>query len=121
MIVVDSSVWIDHLHKADAHLVGLLENSEVAVHPMVIGELALGSIPGPGKIIDLLSDLPTAEVALHGEVMAFIETHRLYGRGLSLIDAHLLASVLLWPGSTLWTRDKALHAAAVVMNKAHVA
>jgi predicted nucleic acid-binding protein len=121
VVLVDSSIWIDHLHKTNTHLGDLLEHSEVSVHPMVIGELALGNISNRTEVLDLLADLPTPEVALHTEVMVLIESHKLYGRGLGLTDAHLLASVLLSPDTTLWTRDKALHAAAVIVNKAHAA
>jgi predicted nucleic acid-binding protein len=119
MVLVDSSVWIDHLHKSDAHLFGLLERSEVSVHPMVIGELALGHLSNRGEVIELLTNLPSPEVALHAEVMVLIETRKLHGRGLSLIDAHLLASVVISPGTTLWTRDKMLRSAAENLNKAH--
>jgi predicted nucleic acid-binding protein len=119
MVLVDSSVWIDHLHKSNTHLFGLLERSEVSVHPMVIGELALGSIPNRAEIIELLTDLPSSEVAFHSEVMVLVESRKLFGRGLSLIDAHLLASVAISPDTTLWTRDKALRLAAEALNRAH--
>jgi predicted nucleic acid-binding protein len=119
MILVDSSVWIDHFHKTDAHLSEILELSEVAVHPMVVGELALGNIRNRKTVLELLSDLPIVETARHSEVMAFIESHELYGRGLSFIDAHLLASIAISPETLLWTRDKRLHAAAVEMHGAY--
>jgi len=119
MVLVDSSVWIDHLHKSNVHLAVLLERSEVSVHPMVIGELALGSIPNRAKVIELLTDLPSPGVALHSEVMVLIESRGLHGRGLSFIDAHLLASVAISPDTTLWTCDKALRSAAETLNKAH--
>ena len=119
MILVDSSVWIDHFNKSDSHLIEILDQSEVSVHPMVIGELALGGIRDRGTVLDLLDDLPLAENASHPEVMALIETRQLYGRGLSFIDAHLLASAAISPETSLWTRDKRLRSAALEMGTAH--
>jgi predicted nucleic acid-binding protein len=112
MILVDSSVWIDHLHTTDETLFELLEQSTVSVHPMVIGELALGQIRDRSTVLSLLANLPSAEVAEHREVMDLIESHHLFGRGLSLIDAHLLASAAISSDTQLWTRDKRLDAAA---------
>ena len=112
MILVDSSVWIDHLHTTDETLFELLEQSTVSVHPMVIGELALGQIRDRSTVLSLLANLPSAEVAEHREVMDLIESHHLFGRGLSLIDAYLLASAAISSDTQLWTRDKRLDAAA---------
>ena len=119
MILVDSSVWIDHFNKSDSHLIEILDQSEVSVHPMVIGELALGGIRDRGTVLDLLDDLPPAENASHPEVMALIETRQLYGRGLSFVDAQLLASAAISPETSLWTRDKRLRSAALEMGTAH--
>ncbi len=112
MVLVDTSVWIDHLHEANPELVELLERSGVAQHPMVIGELSLGSLHDRVRVLGLLSNLPSTPVATHAEVARFVDAHVLYGKGLSLVDAHLLASVLLAPGTRLWTRDKRLQDAA---------
>lgn len=112
MVLVDTSIWIDHLHRAEVQLVELLNESRVAQHPMIVGELALGTLGDRKELLGLLAALPTANVASHAEVLHFVERNRLYGRGLSLVDAHLLASVLLTPGTRLWTRDKRLFSAA---------
>lgn len=112
MILVDTSVWIDHLHRSEPALVGLLDGASVLQHPMVLGELALGSMRNREELLGSLAGLPSARVAAHDEVMRFIEQRQLYGGGLSLVDVHLLASVLLTSGARLWTRDKRLHAAA---------
>ena len=112
MILVDTSVWIDHLHRADDRLVALLTDAEVCVHPMVVGELALGSLRDRRTVMSLLDELPTLSVASHSEVRHFVEAHALFGRGLSLVDVHLLAALRITPGSGLWTRDRRLHAAA---------
>lgn len=112
MLLVDSSVWIDHLHAAEPLLVEALHDSAVHQHPMVIGELALGAIANRDSFLPLLAGLPAARVASHTEVMHLVDRHRLYGRGLALVDAHLVASTLLTPGVRLWTRDRRLQAAA---------
>ncbi|MGH7653926.1 MAG: type II toxin-antitoxin system VapC family toxin [Gemmatimonadaceae bacterium] len=109
MILVDTSVWVDHLRRGDAALTALLESSEVAVHPYVVGELACGSLRPRSEVIRLLNELPTATTASHAEVMHFITAHRLSGRGIGYVDAHLLASAAI-DGLSLWTRDKALSA-----------
>ncbi|SDA34978.1 type II toxin-antitoxin system VapC family toxin [Sphingomonas sp. NFR15] len=112
MILVDSSVWIDHLRGGDAALTALLERNGVLAHPFVIGELALGSLRQREVILAALQDLPLAVVADTAETIGFITRHSLHGRGIGYIDAHLLASVRLTAGSTLWTRDKRLRAIA---------
>ncbi len=112
MILVDTSVWIDHLHRSEPALVELLDGASVLQHPMVLGELALGSMRNREELLDSLTGLPSARIAAHDEVMRFIEQRQLYGGGLSLVDVHLLASVLLTSGARLWTRDKRLHAVA---------
>lgn len=111
MILVDTSIWIDHLRQRDERLSKLLIQSQVLAHPFVIGELALGNLQNRAAILDALKDLPQAPVATDDEVQSFIEQNSLYGKGIGYIDAHLLAAVRLSPGATLWTRDKRLLAA----------
>ena len=111
MILVDTSIWIDHLRQRDERLSKLLNQCQVLAHPFVIGELALGNLQNRAAILGALQDLPQAPVATEGEVLSFIEQNALYGIGIGYIDAHLLAAVLLSPGATLWTRDKRLLAA----------
>jgi predicted nucleic acid-binding protein len=112
VILVDTSIWVDHLRTSDARLAGLLERSEVLTHSMVVGELALGSISPREVLLDSLGALPRAVEASPAEVRHLIESRRLHGRGIGLVDAHLLASVLLTPASRLWTRDRRLGMAA---------
>jgi hypothetical protein len=111
-MLVDTSVWIDHLHRGERELVRALNTSLVVQHPMVIGELSLGRLRDRSVVLELLGNLPSSPIASHSEVAGFVEVHALYGQGLSLVDAHLLASVVLAPGTTLWTRDKRLREAA---------
>jgi predicted nucleic acid-binding protein len=119
MILVDSSVWIDHLHSSEPALVGLLGRSLVLQHPMVLGELALGGLRDRTEVLRSLGGLPSTAIASHAEVMSLVEQRQLYDRGLSLMDAQLLASVLLTLGATLWTRDKRLRAAAESLGVVH--
>lgn len=121
MILVDTSVWIDHLYRRDLDLVEALGRSQVVQHPMVIGDLALGTLRDRTEVLGLISNLPSAPIATHVEISRFIETHRLYGQELSLVDVHLLAATRLAAGTALWTRDKRLLSAAQRMGLAHVA
>jgi|SRR5450830_2037237 len=116
MVLVDSSVWIDHLRENDVALMQLLTQNNVLVHPFVRGELALGNLRQRELILSLLDNLPQATVAYAEEVNFFIEKHALFGLGIGLIDVHLLASAQLTANTTLWTRDKRLMAAATHLN-----
>lgn len=118
MILVDSSVWIDHLRKQEPTLERLLEDGLVLAHPFVIGEIALGRLRQRAVLIGLLLDLPMADAVTDDELIGFIELHGLFGHGIGLVDAHLLASVRLTADATLWTRNKRLLAVATTMNVA---
>lgn len=111
MILVDTSVWINHLRAGDDELVERLHAGEVACHPFVVGELACGNLRNRDEILTLLSALPALPKAEDGEVLDFIARWRLMGRGLGLVDMHLLASCLL-ADAGLWTRDRKLAEAA---------
>jgi predicted nucleic acid-binding protein len=112
VILVDTSVWVDHLHSGDKALVALLEVGAVLGHPFVIGELALGNLRQREVVLNALSDLPQASLATDAEVLHFIGHHAQFGRGVGYVDAHLLAAVRLTPGAELWTKDKRLHGVA---------
>lgn len=111
MILVDTSVWVAHLRRSNAHLVNLLEHEQVACHPIVTGEVGLGSLKGRRQVLALLGTLPQLPVATHDEVLALVERRRLFATGLGWVDAHLLASAVL-TRSPLWTLDRALATAA---------
>lgn len=115
MILVDTSIWIDHLRATDERLETLLAEDEVLVHPFVIGELALGNLRQREAVLADLRDLPETVAAEDNEVMQMIERQALWGRGIGYVDAHLLAAVRLTPGAQLWTRDGRLRAVAVEM------
>lgn len=112
LVLVDTSVWVDHLRRQDATLSGWLTQGRVLAHPFVIGEIACGTLRNRSAVISLMQDLPQAPVAEPAELLGFIEARGLHGLGIGYVDVHLLASVVLRPGSRLWTRDKRLLAAA---------
>ena len=112
MVLVDTSVWIDHLQKSNKHLQSLLLESAVVCHDHVIGELACGSFKNRYEIIELLQSLPSAPQIDLKEYLYFVEEHNLYGRGIGLVDIHLLASSKLGQVQ-LWTLDKRLKLAAI--------
>jgi predicted nucleic acid-binding protein len=118
VILVDTSVWVDHLRANDKALVALLETGAVLAHPFVIGELALGNLRQREIVLNALSDLPRTSVATDLEVLHFINRHSLFGRGIGYIDAHLLAAVQLTAGAELWTNDKRLHGIALELGLA---
>ena len=112
MILVDTSVWVDHLRAGDDGLASVLGNSLVLTHPFVIGELACRNLRNREEVLRLLQHLPRASVVRDDEVLYFIDRHRSMGRGVGYIDAHLLAAVALTGSSRLWTRDQRLAAVA---------
>ncbi len=112
MIVVDTSVWVDHLRTGDQKLAELLGRALVLAHPFVIGEIALGTLRQRGLVMTSLGKLSRAIVATDEEVLRFIDGAGLAGSGIGYVDAHLLASAKLTRGASLWTRDRRLRAVA---------
>ena len=118
MVLVDTSVWIDHLRSGDAVLADLLEEARVLGHPFVVGELACGNLKNRREILRHLGELPEAPLATHLEVMTFIERHGLMGRGVGYVDVHLLASTALADATRLWSRDRRLDGLATALELA---
>lgn len=110
MILVDSSVWIQHLRVGVPKLVDALNFGLVAVHPFVIGELACGTLKARDAILSDLEQLPQIDAAEHAEVITLVERWKLAGSGIAWIDAHLLAAALI-AGAELWTLDRTLQKA----------
>jgi predicted nucleic acid-binding protein len=108
MILVDTSVWIDHLRHGDPALAQSLQDRRILSHPFVIGELALSSLGQRDIILGALRNLPRSVVASDSEVQTFIERHKLFGMGIGYVDVHLLAATFLSAGVRLLTRDKRL-------------
>jgi predicted nucleic acid-binding protein len=121
LILVDTSVWIDHLHKTIPALAEALEREDVLTHPFVVGELACGHLTKRREVLDLISTLPTCTVASNEEALQFVERHRLMSKGIGLIDVHLLASVMLTPATQLWSTDKRLATVAAELGIATAA
>ena len=112
MILVDTSVWVEHLRHGVPRLATLLQKGEVLIHPWVIGELACGKLRNRPRVLELMQDLPSVTVASDAEVLLLIERERLMGRGIGYDDAHLLASARL-SHCRLWTQDSRLAAVAL--------
>ena len=119
MILVDTSVWIDHLRLGDPELASALQSCEVLCHPHVVGELACGNLRARDKVITLLQALPVSPVVSDKESLCFIDNYSLMARGIGYIDVQLLASALL-AGAYLWTRDKRLQSVALELGLAHL-
>lgn len=118
MILVDTSVWVNHLHTADPALQRLLELGQVLGHPWVTGELAVGQLRQPEQVLGLLSALPTADVVTPPEMLRFIDRFRLMGRGIGFVDVQLLAATQLAVDARLWTHDRRLGACAIELGLA---
>jgi predicted nucleic acid-binding protein len=118
MVLVDTSVWVEHLRSGTIGLEALLHDGHVVCHPFILGELACGNLKKRSEILSLLQDLPMASCAEDHEVIQFIEDQKLMGKGLGYIDIHLLMSALLTRIS-LWTIDKRLHEVALSLLPSH--
>ncbi len=112
MILVDTSIWVDHFRRGDLRLARFLDNGDVVMHPFVIGELALGYVPRIAETLNELRRLPMVTVGDNEEVLRFIVRRKLSGSGVGYVDAHLLAAAALAQETFLWTRDKRLHTVA---------
>ncbi len=112
MILVDTSIWIDHFRQTDLILEALIDRDDVLTHPFVIGEVAMGRMRQRELILADMRGLPHAVSAMDEEVLDFVQENSLFGLGIGYVDAHLLAAARLTLGTALWTRDKRLDAAA---------
>jgi hypothetical protein len=120
VILADTSVWVEHLRRGSARLGGLLLDEAVAVHPFVIGEIALGHFRRRREILELIAALPRASTLAPDEVLEFVDRHRLVGSGIGWVDAHLLAAAAL-DGTSLWTLDRRLATVAARLDLAELA
>ena len=107
MVLVDTSIWVTHLHHGSRQLEKLLMGAEVMCHPFIIGELACGNLKNRNEIISLLQSLPMAPTIEFDEFLFFIDQNHLMGKGVGFVDVHLLASAKL-SGVSLWTAAKRL-------------
>lgn len=116
MILVDTSIWVDHLRAGNPALEALLDSGEVLVHPFVTGELALSNLRQRQLVLGILRELPQASVATDLEVLLFLDRHRLFGCGIGYVDVHLLAAARLSETALLWTRDRRLRQVAASLD-----
>ena len=117
-MLVDTSVWVDHLRHGEVEQTAALQVGQVDMHPFVVGELACGNLQARAEVLGLLQALPQLQVATDKEVLFFMDAHALMGRGIGYVDMHLLAATRLG-AHLLWTRDKRLHAIAAELGLAH--
>jgi len=115
MVLVDTSIWVDHLRKGRRHLEKLLLNAEVVCHAYIIGELACGNLKNRSEILTLLQSLPVIPIIDLDEYLYFIDRNLLYGFGIGFVDIHLLASAKLID-IPIWAADKKLREAAINLN-----
>jgi hypothetical protein len=114
MILVDTSIWIDHIRRPNSRFIGLLEAELVSVHPWVVGELACGNLANRANMLYLLKSLPQVAVATDDEVLFFIDKHNISGKGVGYLDMHLLAAAALG-ALKIWTRDRRLNEVASLL------
>ena len=119
MILVDTSIWVDHFRRSNAQLVDALQRDDVLIHPFIIGEIACGSLSNRATTLELLQQMPMATVVEFDEVLGYVERFKLHGKGIGYVDVHLLASAAM-SGATLWTNDKRLKATAHGIKCAYV-
>jgi len=118
MILPDTAIWIDHIHGKNDQLAALLRGDQVLMHPFVLGEIALGSMKHYDSILESLLTLKQAPIVSDEEVRFMIKRHKIMGTGVGYTDAHILASVTVVDGASIWTRDKRLSAVALRMGVA---
>jgi predicted nucleic acid-binding protein len=119
-VLVDTSVWIDHFRNGHADLIKLIELDLALTHPMVVAEIACGTLPAPRqRTLNQIGLLQPCNQASLQEIMVFIEREKLYGLGCGLVDVALLASTIITPGARLWTLDKRLAALTERFDVAH--
>ena len=120
MVLADSSIWADHIRNPHDQLEHLLATDRIAMHPYVLGELAMGNLAQRSSFLKKLADLPAVRKAQDAEVMRLTEAGKHFGTGVGWVDMHLLAAVLLDDRFTLWTRDRRLNAAAARYGRAMI-
>jgi predicted nucleic acid-binding protein len=112
MILADTSVWVDHLRNRNPDMEQRLGSGQIAMHPFIVAEIALGSLKNRRQRLEDMESLLEVKVAQLSEVRQMIESRALYSQGIGLTDAHLIASCLLTPGTRLWTKDAAMEKVA---------
>jgi predicted nucleic acid-binding protein len=112
VILADTSIWVDHLARGNEAMASLLAAEAILMHPFIVGEIALGSLPRRTEVLRDLDQVPKAVIADHADVLFFIERHNISGAGIGYVDAHLLVATTLTVEARLWTRDRKLQTVA---------
>ena len=113
MVLVDTSVWVNHFRHGSESLLRLLSNDQVLTHPLIILEIACGSAPAPRQqTLAYMGKLQIAKTATTTEVMNLIEREKKHDSGCGAIDISLLAATLITPLAVIWTLDKKLETLA---------
>jgi len=118
VLLADTSIWADHFRSPDPLMRQMLTDQRVRMHPYVLGELCMGNLRKRPETLEYLSAMTGTPAVGDDEVMELIERGRLFGSGLSWVDAHLLTAAVLSPGVKLWTRDRRLNEAALRFDRA---
>ena len=84
MILADTSVWADHLRRADATMMACLDVGEIVMHPFVLGELALGSMPKYDAVVTALLAIPSIQTARPEDVLVLVRQNQLMGQRLAV-------------------------------------
>jgi predicted nucleic acid-binding protein len=116
VILADTAIWIAHFRADEPEMRAQLSRGNVAMHPFIVAELALGSLRDRERTLAMLERMPQVRVAQLSEVRRMVEAHSLYSKGIGLTDAHLIASALITPFTQLWTRDKRLQSIAEALH-----
>ena len=111
-LLVDTNIWIDHFQKKSDALTRHLQEGEVLLHPLIVGELALGQFKNRALVMGFLHEMPVADELTHEECLSLIETRSLFGRGIGLVDTLLLGAAMITRDCRLWTGDQRLAAIA---------
>jgi len=118
MILVDTTVWIDHFDQSLPPLLRELQEGNVLMHSFVLGEIACGRLKNREAVLRDLGKLPAIQIANNREALQFIERHRLMGRGIGYVDVHLLTSAAIEGATWFWTRDQRLKQVAIELSLA---
>jgi predicted nucleic acid-binding protein len=112
LILVDTSVWIDHLRRPIPELTGLIAEERCLLHPYVLAEIALGNLANWSQRVIRFRALPSVEPLGAAELVDLIDRLKLQGSGLGFVDAHLLGTAATRPNVLIWSRDQKLVARA---------
>lgn len=111
-VLADTNIWCHFFRQGEPTLSKLIEHDFLTIHPLVIGELSVGTLPSRQQTIKDLRAFPALRPATYQETHHLIEENKLWGKGLQWNDLAILASVVASSDSLLWTADKRLAEAA---------